>query len=139
MLSLPFAKEWQQRHSLETAVASNRKAVAISTQLYTEGQTDFLNVLTAQRALVLAEGALVRSQSSIALDVIALYKALGGGWDRGGPALAPPLDAALGPLYRVSEASRVSKSCAISGSISRPGRRRSPPAGCRGSARCGDR
>jgi outer membrane protein, multidrug efflux system len=90
MLSLPFAKEWQHRRSLETAVASNRKAVAVSTQLHTESQTDFLNVLTAQRALVLAEGALVRSQSSIALDVIARYKALGGGWDRGAPAGSAP-------------------------------------------------
>ena len=88
---IAFAKEWQHRRSLEAAVASNRKAVTLATQLYTEGQTDFLNVLSAQRALALLEDALVRSQSNITLDVIALYKALGGGWED--PAAAAPAGA----------------------------------------------
>lgn len=48
--------------------------------LYTEGQTDFLNVATAQRSLYASEDALVQSERSIATDLIALYKALGGGW-----------------------------------------------------------
>ncbi len=78
---IAFAKEWQHRRSIEAAVASNRKAVDLSTQLYAEGQTDFLNVLTAQRALALTEDALVQSRRDIAIDVIALYKALGGGWE----------------------------------------------------------
>jgi len=78
---IAFAKEWQHRASLEAAVASNRKAVDLSTQLYAQGQSDFLNVLVAQRSLAVAEDALVQSRRDIATDVIALYKALGGGWE----------------------------------------------------------
>jgi outer membrane protein, multidrug efflux system len=75
-----YAKEWEHRKSLNDAVIANRKAVELSTQLYREGQTDFLNVLQAQRALYLSETAFVESDSSLGQNLIALYKALGGGW-----------------------------------------------------------
>ena len=58
----------------------NRKAVDLATQAYTAGQVDFLNVLTAQRDLYSNEDALIQSDRTIATDLIALYKALGGGW-----------------------------------------------------------
>jgi NodT family efflux transporter outer membrane factor (OMF) lipoprotein len=76
---IAFNKEQQHRKSLNDAVAANRKAVDLSLKLYTEGQTDFLNVVIAQRSLYATEDALVQSNSSIAADLIALYKALGGG------------------------------------------------------------
>jgi NodT family efflux transporter outer membrane factor (OMF) lipoprotein len=76
---IAFAKEQQHRQKLDNAVAANRKAVDLSLRLYTEGQTDFLNVATAQRLLYASEDALVQSNSTIATDLIALYKALGGG------------------------------------------------------------
>jgi len=76
---IAFAKEQQHRKALTDAVAANRKAVDLSLQLYTEGQIDFLNVLNAQRSLYASEDALVQSERSIATDLIALYKALGGG------------------------------------------------------------
>ena len=76
---IAFAKEQQHRKALNDAVVANRKAVALSLQLYTEGQADFLNVLNAQRSLYASEDALVQSERSIATDLIALYKALGGG------------------------------------------------------------
>jgi multidrug efflux system outer membrane protein len=74
-----FTKEQQHRKALDNAVAANSKAVDLSLQLYTEGQTDFLNVVIAQRSLYAAEDALIQSSTSIATDLIALYKALGGG------------------------------------------------------------
>jgi len=74
-----FNKEQQHRKALSGAVAANRKAVDLSLRLFTEGQTDFLNVVTAQRSLYATEDALVQSNSNIATDLIALYKALGGG------------------------------------------------------------
>jgi len=77
---IAYAKEWEHRKSLNDAVVANRKAVRLSTQLYTEGQTDFLNVLQAQRGLYLSETAFVQSDSSLGQNLIALYKALGGGW-----------------------------------------------------------
>ncbi len=66
--------------SLIEAVAANRRAVELSTQLYTAGQTDFINVLNAQRSLLQSESELTLSHLAMATDLIALYKALGGGW-----------------------------------------------------------
>ncbi len=75
-----FGKEWEHRKALNDAVVANRKAVNLAMQLYTEGQTDFLSVLDAERSLYASEDALVQSTRNTATDLIALYKALGGGW-----------------------------------------------------------
>jgi outer membrane protein, multidrug efflux system len=76
-----YVKEQQHRQALTEAVAANREAVDLAMQLYTQGQTDFLNVLTAQRSLYAAEDALVQSERTVATDLVAVYKALGGGWE----------------------------------------------------------
>ena len=78
---IAFAKEQQHCRALNDAVVANRKAVDLSSQLYIEGQIDFLNVLNAQRSLYASEDALVQSKRNITTDLIALYKALGGGWE----------------------------------------------------------
>ena len=76
-----YASEQRQREALSAAVAANRRAVELSTQLYARGQTDFLNVLSAQRALFGSEEALVQSEVTMATNLVALYRALGGGWE----------------------------------------------------------
>lgn len=81
-----YVKEQQHRQALLAAVASNKEAVDLATRLYTEGHTDFLNVIAAQRALYSVQDALVQSERSIATNLIAIYKALGGGWEN-----APPI------------------------------------------------
>ena len=73
-------KEQEHCKALADAVAANRKAVELAGQLYTQGETDFLNVLEAQRALYVSEDAVVQSTRSVSTDLVALYKALGGGW-----------------------------------------------------------
>lgn len=73
-------KEQEHRKALTDAVTANRKAVELATQLYTQGQTYFLNVLEAQRALYVSEDAVAQSTRSVSTDLVALYKALGGGW-----------------------------------------------------------
>ena len=75
-----FALEQQHRQLLEQAVKANTKAVDLSTQLYTEGTSDFLSVIVAQQSLLSSQDALVQSNQAIATDLISLYKALGGGW-----------------------------------------------------------
>lgn len=75
------AKEQERRRALAAAVEANRRAVRLAKILYTEGQTDFLNVLDAQRSLFLTEETLVLSTSAVSTDLVALYKAIGGGWD----------------------------------------------------------
>ena len=70
-----------KRHAaLAEAVSANRIAVDLSIKLYTAGQSDFLNVLNAQRSLLLSESEFSQSHLALAADGIALYKALGGGW-----------------------------------------------------------
>ncbi len=84
-----YAKDQERIRSLGVAVENNGKAVELSTRRYVTGKRDFLNVLVAQRSLNTTEEALVQSTRSLATDLIALYKALGGGWEDepGGPAL----------------------------------------------------
>jgi NodT family efflux transporter outer membrane factor (OMF) lipoprotein len=76
-----FALEQQHRQLLDQAVKANTQAVDLSTQLYTQGTTDFLSVLVAQQSLLASQDALAQSNQAIATDLIALYKALGGGWE----------------------------------------------------------
>ncbi len=76
-----YAKEHDRHKTLVDAVSYNRKAVDIASQLYTQGLTDFLNVLVAQRSLFASEDALVQSTRNLSTDLVSLYKALGGGWD----------------------------------------------------------
>lgn len=76
-----YAAEQHRREALSRAVAANRRAVELSTELYSRGGTDFLNLLSAQRSLLGSEGALAQSDRNLAANLIALYKALGGGWE----------------------------------------------------------
>jgi NodT family efflux transporter outer membrane factor (OMF) lipoprotein len=76
-----YAKEQQHHAALDEAVTNGRKAVDISTRLYKAGRSDFLNVLVSQRALFAYEEAWVQSSRKLATDLVALYKALGGGWE----------------------------------------------------------
>ena len=80
-----YAKEQERRRSLSAAVANNRRAVDLAMKLYIVGKTDFLNVLTAQLNLYTSENALVQSTSTVDTNLIALYKALGGGWEKEPP------------------------------------------------------
>jgi NodT family efflux transporter outer membrane factor (OMF) lipoprotein len=75
-----YATEYERHQILTNAVIYNRKAVDSATQLYERGLADFLNVLVAQRSLFASEEALVQSTRSLSLNLVSLYKALGGGW-----------------------------------------------------------
>ena len=81
-----YAKQQETHKSLSVAVVNNRKAVDLATQLYLAGKSDFLNVLIAQRSLFATEDALAQSTRTVDTNLIALYKALGGGWEKEGPA-----------------------------------------------------
>ena len=78
---IAFTKEQEHYKSLKDSVAANTVAADLSLKLYREGLLEFLNVLVAERSLFAAENALVQSNCNITTDLIALYKALGGGWE----------------------------------------------------------
>jgi multidrug efflux system outer membrane protein len=76
-----YAKELERHKSLSEAVENNRKAVDLAMKRYIAGKTDFLSVLIFQNTLFQSEDALVQSTRTLTTDLIALYKALGGGWE----------------------------------------------------------
>jgi multidrug efflux system outer membrane protein len=82
---IALAREQEHHEALVNAVAANRKALDLATRLYTQGQTDFLSVLQAQGSLHAAEDSLVRSDQAIAIDLVALYKAMAGGIEEPSP------------------------------------------------------
>lgn len=63
------------------AVASAQRSVELALAAYREGAVDYQRVLEAQRSLLQQENSLAETTSSIATSLIALYKALGGGWE----------------------------------------------------------
>ncbi|HEX7227561.1 MAG TPA: efflux transporter outer membrane subunit [Candidatus Binatia bacterium] len=76
-----YAKEQTRYRALIDAVAANRRAVQMANELYTRGLIDFLNVLETQRSLYASESELAQSETVMASNLVALYKALGGGWE----------------------------------------------------------
>jgi len=76
-----FVQEQARRRALQAAVDANRRAVDLSSDRYRGGVGDFLNVLQSQRGLYDVEDRLVQSEAAVTRSLIALYKALGGGWD----------------------------------------------------------
>ena len=76
-----YDQEQARRRSLRQAVESNRRAVTLAQQLNTAGVVDFLNVLTAEQSLYLSEDQLAQSDQTVSTNLVALYKALGGGWE----------------------------------------------------------
>ena len=75
-----YAREQVRRESLSQSVQANQQALGLSTQLYRSGLADFLRVLDSERSLFVAQDALVQSDQTVSLNLVQLYKALGGGW-----------------------------------------------------------
>jgi len=68
------------RSQREQEVASLRESVDVSQQRYLGGLATYLEVLDAQQQLYPAEFELARTERDQLLAVVALYRALGGGW-----------------------------------------------------------
>ncbi|BDU74331.1 efflux transporter outer membrane subunit [Mesoterricola silvestris] len=75
-----YAKEQARNVPLRAAVASSTRALDVARQQYASGLTSFINVLDAERTVYQAQDNLVQSDQAVAQDLIALCKALGGGW-----------------------------------------------------------
>jgi multidrug efflux system outer membrane protein len=84
-----YSNEQERRARLQRAVQANEEAVKLSNDRYRAGVTDFLSVLDAQRELYANEDLLAQSRTAQTLNLIALYKALGGGW-QGFPEITKP-------------------------------------------------
>ncbi len=76
-----YGHEKDRQAKLVAAVEASRQATMLANELYTRGLSDFLSVLDAQRQQLAAEDDLAQSDTAVVTDLIALYKALGGGWE----------------------------------------------------------
>jgi NodT family efflux transporter outer membrane factor (OMF) lipoprotein len=76
-----YQTEQARRDQLALAVAQNRRALGLAQDRYSQGITDFLQVLTAQQNLLATEQQLAQSTTNVSNDLVALYRALGGGWE----------------------------------------------------------
>jgi outer membrane protein TolC len=63
----------------------------MTSALYAKGRVNYFDVLDAQRTLDLCEDQLALSDQAVSLDLICLYKALGGGWETLSPEQAKAL------------------------------------------------
>ncbi len=52
----------------------------MANELYLRGLDDFLSALDAQKSRYTLEDELAQSETSVLVNLVALYKALGGGW-----------------------------------------------------------
>lgn len=76
-----YTRNVQQAARLENAARESAEAARLARLRYEAGATDFLTVLDAERSLLTARDALVQAQQGSLGGLVAVYRALGGGWD----------------------------------------------------------
>jgi NodT family efflux transporter outer membrane factor (OMF) lipoprotein len=78
-----FAKTGEQIVFLADAVVAAQRSLDIANIQYREGLTDFQRVLDSQRVFFSQQELLVNTRGNLTQNLIALYKAMGGGWEQG--------------------------------------------------------
>jgi len=78
---MTYAQEQNRHRELADEVAENRRSLDMAKSLYNAGRVNFLDVLDVRRSLYDSDDQLAVSDQAVSVDLIALYKALGGGWE----------------------------------------------------------
>jgi multidrug efflux system outer membrane protein len=78
-----YDTEIHRRDRLAESVDATERSLDIVLTQYRAGLTDFQNVLDTQRSLRSRQDDLAASEAQVVKNLIALYRALGGGWDPG--------------------------------------------------------
>jgi outer membrane protein TolC len=78
-----FAKTGEQIALLAGAVKAAQRSLDIATIQYREGLTDYQRVIDSQRTFFSQQDLLAVSRGNLTQDLIAIYKAMGGGWEQG--------------------------------------------------------
>jgi multidrug efflux system outer membrane protein len=68
------------RDTLAGTIRSGEQALYLAREAYSAGLSNFLQVLVTERTLVASRQQLIQADITLTNDVIALYNALGGGW-----------------------------------------------------------
>ena len=86
-----FLKAKEERALLSESVKQYERSVELSLLRYTEGLSTYQSVIDSQRFLTQQQDRLASATGAVATNLIATYKALGGGWElRQGRDLVPP-------------------------------------------------
>lgn len=80
-----YAERQVERERLAGSLKSQAQAVALANEKYKQGLSDLLTVLDAERQLTDIENSLASSETQVMVNLISLYKALGGGWEEPAP------------------------------------------------------
>ena len=78
---MDFGREQVRRDYLRQSDLSATQAMTLARQRYEGGVDDFLPVLDAQRTQLSIQAQLAQSETRTATSLVAVYKALGGGWE----------------------------------------------------------
>ncbi|MGZ8096808.1 MAG: efflux transporter outer membrane subunit [Methylosarcina sp.] len=76
-----YDRERNRRALLATAAQASEKAHKLAHLRFEEGIADFLTVLDSESRLLEDQSQLAQSQTATATALVAVYKALGGGWE----------------------------------------------------------
>jgi NodT family efflux transporter outer membrane factor (OMF) lipoprotein len=76
-----YARELDRNAALKASRDQSALAADQADKLYRFGRADFLTKLDADRSLASAESAVASSDTQLATDQVALFLALGGGWE----------------------------------------------------------
>lgn len=76
-----FAREQESNQNLKRSAAASAKAAELAKQRYESGLDSFLDLLDSENRLLSAQDALAVSEIQTAVKLVAVYKALGGGWE----------------------------------------------------------
>jgi multidrug efflux system outer membrane protein len=79
-----FGKQRQRREFLREAATASAQAAKLARERYQTGVATFLEVLDSERVMLEAESRLAESETLTATAQVAIYKALGGGWEANG-------------------------------------------------------
>ncbi len=78
-----YSADYARADALRTAAASAAQSADETHQLYIEGRESFISDLDATRTLSVVNGQLASAESTVAIDRVNLFLALGGGWEEG--------------------------------------------------------
>jgi multidrug efflux system outer membrane protein len=96
-----YSRQRARTALLASAADASEKAHQLAHLRFEDGVADFLTVLDAERRLLEDQRQLAQSRTATATTLVALYKALGGGWEIYTAAETPedrhPLERVLGP------------------------------------------
>lgn len=87
----------QEQHTylaLKEDVRQTRHALHLAEARYKDGLADYLQVLNAQQQLLQAQRKEAQSRRRVSTDLVKLYQALGGGWQKTFPAGTKPMTTA---------------------------------------------